>query len=456
MANFLGTFVSFVIVFFIVTFVHEFGHFFMAKLFGIRVEVFSFGIGPRLFGIKNGVFSFFRLKDETLGTDYRLSPIPLICYVKLHGEGMFEPERPVAPDDMMAKTRGQRLLVMAMGPVMNIVLAVVLVAVINGVGVPVPVYLDEKPVIGWIDKDSPAAHVGLRTGDEILRINERAVNSWSDVEIAVGSRPDKTIRLAILRGGSPAEVEVQTESVGGYSFGYAGFRARTLTQVQMVLPNSPAEKAGLLPDDVILAVDGEPLYFYQFIQVVERSAEKELEFTVRRRGETIIVPVTPRREGNVGKIGIRQSAESVLKKYGVVKAVGQSVKENTRNVFLIVRFIRDLFTGEASTRQLGGPQEIANLSYIALRMGWLAMISWIAFLSLQLGVINLFLPIPIVDGPQIVVLVLESIFRRDVSLKFRTIYTYIGYVLIFALMIFVILNDFVKRLPHGWGSLLPF
>jgi regulator of sigma E protease len=443
MATFFGTALAFLIVFGILVFVHEFGHFFMAKLVGIRVEVFSFGYGKRLFGFKKG------------DTDYRISLIPMGGYVKLLGEGMFERGREIAPDDMMAKTRGQRLLVMAMGSIMNIVLAVVLVAVINGVGVPVPVYLDEKPVIGWIDKDSPAAQAGLRIGDEILRINERAVKTWSDVEIAVGSRPDKTIRLEILRDGAPAAAEVRTESVGGYSFGYAGFRARTLTQVRTTLPGSPAEKAGLKEGDVILAVDDEPVYFYQFIQVVERSPGKELRFSVRRGGQTVILPVTPRREGNVGKIGISQSAESVLKKFGAVKAVDQSVKENLKNSLLIVQFLKDLFTGQASTKQLGGPLEIANLSYATMRMGLLAFISWIAVISLQLGILNL-VPVPVFDGGQIFVLLVESVFRRDLGPKARTVWMQIGFVIFIALIVFVILNDIVKRLPHGWGSVLPF
>jgi len=443
MATIFGTLLAFIIVFGILVFVHEFGHFFMAKLVGIRVEVFSFGYGKRLFGFKKGE------------TDYRVSLIPMGGYVKLLGEGMFEPNRALEPDDIMAKPRWQRLLVMAMGSVMNIILAVVLVAVINGVGVPTPIYQDEKPVIGWIDKDSPAASAGLRIGDEIVRINGRPVKTWSDVELAVGSRPDKKIRLDILRDGQAASVELQTESVTRYSFGYAGFRARALTQVQMVRANSPAEKAGLKPGDVIQAVDGQPVYFYQFIQVLERSAGKELQFSVERGGRTLTIPVTPRREGNVGKIGIGQIAQSVLKKYGFLEAVSHSVRENLKNTFLVVQFLRDLFTGEASTKQLGGPLKIASYSYDAFRMGWLAMISWIAIISLQLGILNL-VPIPVFDGGQIFVLLIESVFRRDLSPKARTIWMQIGFVIFVVLIAFVLLNDIVNQLPHGWGSLLPF
>jgi regulator of sigma E protease len=443
MATTLGTLLAFVIVFGILVFVHEFGHFFMAKLVGIRVETFSFGYGKRLFGFKKGE------------TDYRVSLIPMGGYVKLLGEGMFESGREVAPDDMMARNRGQRLLVMAMGSIMNIVLAVVLVAVINGIGVPTAVYQDEKPVIGWIDKDSPAAHADLRIGDEIVSINGREVKTWGDVEIAVGSRPDKLIRLDVLRDGATVPVELRTESITRYSFGYAGFHAKILTQVQMVMADSPAEKAGLRPGDVILAIDGQPVFYYQLNQVLERSVGKELRLTVDRGGETVTLEVTPRREGNVGKIGIAQIPKSTIKKYGLFAAVGQSVLENVHNASLIVRFLRDLFTGEASVKQIGGPLEIANFSYAALRMGFVALMSWIAIISLQLGILNL-LPIPVFDGGQIFVLLIETAVRRDLGPRARNIWMQIGFVIFVFLIAFVILNDIVKRLPHGWGSLVPF
>ena len=168
MTDFLGTLLAFTIVFGILVFVHEFGHFFTAKLVGVRVEVFSFGYGKRLFGVKRGE------------TDYRISIFPMGGYVKLLGEGMFEKDRPVAPDDLMAKTRGQRLLIMAMGSIMNIVLAVLIVAFMNIVGTSTPEYLDARPVIGWIESGSPAERAGLRVDDEILRIAGRPVRTWSE------------------------------------------------------------------------------------------------------------------------------------------------------------------------------------------------------------------------------------------------------------------------------------
>ena len=443
MANIFGTILAFTIVFGILVFVHEFGHFFTAKLVGVRVEVFSFGYGKRLFGVKRG------------DTDYRISLIPMGGYVKLLGEGMFEKDRPVAPDDMMAKTRFERFLIMAMGSVMNLVLAVVIVAFMNGVGISVPEYQDEKPVIGWIEAGSPAEKAGLRVDDEILRIGGREVKTWSDVELAVGSKPDRLVRLEIRRDGGVLPVDLQTESVTRYQMGYAGFRGKILTQIQMVLPNSPAEKAGLKPGDVILAVEGKTVYFYQFIQVLEKNPDKELQFSLERAGRVMSLPVTPRLEGSVGKIGISQVPKSILKRYGFFAAIGQSFKENLRNVFLVIRFIKDLFTGEASTRQLGGPLEIANFSYAAFRMGWMALLGWIAIISLQLGVLNLF-PIPVFDGGQIFVLVVEGIVRRDLGPKARQVWMQIGFVIFVALIVFVVLNDIAKRLPNGWSSLVPF
>ncbi len=204
MANILGTILAFTIVFGILVFVHEFGHFFMAKLVGVRVEVFSFGYGKRLFGFKKGE------------TDYRISLVPMGGYVKMLGEGMFEKDRPVAPDDLMAKTRLQRLLIMAMGSIMNVLLALVIVAFMNVVGTTVAEWFDEKPVIGWIEGGSPAEKAGLRIDDEIVRIAGQEVATWSDVQMAIGAKPDRLVPIEVRRGGEVLPVDLQTESVTRY------------------------------------------------------------------------------------------------------------------------------------------------------------------------------------------------------------------------------------------------
>jgi regulator of sigma E protease len=445
MGTFFGTIVAFLIVFGVLVFIHEFGHFFTAKLVKIRVETFSFGYGKRLFGIK---------RKET---DYRISLIPMGGYVKFLGEGELgmEGKGSFPPDHFMAKKRWERFLVMAMGSVMNILLAVLIFTVINMVGVTVPTYQDEKPVIGYIEPGSPAEKSDLKIGDEILTVDGEKVRNWGDVELAVGTKPDRVIAVEIQRDGAVRSYQLKTEKITRYALGYAGFTGKILTQVRMVKPSSPAERAGLKQGDIILAIDGEPIYFYQFVDVIGKNSGRELEFLVDRKGNEVTLRITPRLEGKVGRIGISPDAESVPKQYALFAAFGQSLKENARNAFLIVRFVKDLIVGRASTQQLGGPLDIASFSYVALQMGFLSLLSWIGLISLQLGVINLF-PIPVFDGGQIFVLALEGLFRRDFSAKVRQVWMQIGFVIFVFLIVFVILNDIVKRMPNGWQSLVPW
>jgi regulator of sigma E protease len=443
MGSLLGTILSFIIVFGILVFVHEFGHFFMAKLVGIRVDVFSFGYGKRLFGFKKG------------DTDYRVSLIPMGGYVKFPGEDVYENNREVGPGDFMAAKRWQRLLTIVMGPIMNILLAIVLVAAINMVGAPILVYQSQAPVIGWVEPDSPAEKAKLLIDDEILSIDGQKTAAWSDVELAVGTKPKRIIKIEVKRGEEIFVVDLLTKGITIHEMGYAGFFGKILTEVRMVVPGGPAEKAGLEPDDVILEVNGKPVYYYQFLEKIQSSANVELNFRIRRGEEILDLPVTPRLKGDVGEIAIAQGIESREESLAFFTAIKKSIEDNKRLTFLVINFIKDLVTGEATARQLGGPIEIANLSYTAMRMGLLALMSWIALISLQLGIINLF-PIPVLDGGQILVISLEGIFRRDFSPKVKQVVMQIGFAMFIVLIVFVILNDVVKRLPNGWNSLIPF
>ncbi len=441
MGTILGTIFAFVIVFGILVFVHEFGHFFMAKLMKVRVEVFSWGYGKRLFGFKKGE------------TDYRISLIPMGGYVRFSGEEAFDKKEELAPHDFMAKKRWQRFLVLVMGSIMNIFLAVVLVFIISMVGVNIPEHLEQKPVIGWIELGSPAERANLKIGDEILSINNKKTKTWIDVQLAVGIKPKRLINLEIKRGDEVFKVQLMTESRTRLEMGYAGFFARILTQAIVVLPHSPADKAGFKAGDVILAINGEPIYYHQFREIMEKNPGNELEFLVDREGRTITLNGAPRLEGKVGKIGIQPGMKSEVRKYGLFSAAARSIKENTKLAFFLINFVKDLIIGEASARQIGGPIEIANISYVFFRLGFLAMMGLIAFISLQLGIINLF-PVPVLDGGQILVLGLEGLFRRDFSLKIKQIVMQIGFVILIFLIVFVILNDVARRLPNGWESFL--
>jgi len=447
MGPIIGTIAAFIIVFGVLVFAHEFGHFFTAKLVGIKVTVFSFGYGKRLFGVKKG------------DTDYRVSLIPMGGYVKFAGEeamveGLSKPQE-LKPGDFLSAKRWQRFLVILMGPVMNIVLAVAVMSFINMAGVSVPVYQDQAPVIGWIEPGSPAEEAGLKPDDKILKINNKETDTWQDVDLAVGSKPEKTINISFLRGSEVLDVALKTESRTRYNMGYAGFFGKVLTQVQMVAPGSPAEKEGLKPGDVILAIEQEPVFYYQFTDVIEKNAGKELTFLIRRNGEEKQLNITPVAEGGRGKIGVRLTLESSIEQYGFFASISESFRYNIELMSMVFNFLKELVTGETPASQVGGPIEIANISYMALRGGFLSLLGWIAFISLQLGIINLF-PIPVLDGGQILVLVLEGIFRREFSPKVKQIIMQIGFAMFIVIIVFVILNDVVKRLPNGWESLLPW
>ena len=447
MGPIIGTIVAFIIVFGILVFAHEFGHFFTAKLVGIRVTVFSFGYGKRLFGIKKG------------DTDYRVSLIPMGGYVKFAGEegmveGLSQPQE-LKPGDFLSAKRWQRFLVILMGPVMNIILAIAVMSLINMVGVSVPVYQDQAPVIGWIVPGSPAEEAGLKPDDKILRINNKETEAWKDVELAVGTKPEKTIEIDFLRGNEVLDVDLKTESRTRYNMGYAGFFGKVLTQVQWVVPGSPAEKEGIKPGDVILAIEQEPVFYYQFTDVIAKNAGKELDFLIRRNGETKQLSITPAEEGGQGKIGVSLTLESSIEQYGFFASIAESFRYNSELISLVFNFLKELVTGETPASQVGGPIEIANFSYAALRGGFLSLLSFIAFISLQLGVINLF-PIPVLDGGQILVLALEGLFRKEFSPKVKQVIMQIGFAMFVVIIVFVILNDVVKRLPNGWESLLPW
>lgn len=443
MSTLFGSIVAFIIVFGILVFVHELGHFFMAKLVKIRVEVFSWGYGKRLFGFKKG------------DTDYRISLLPLGGYVKFSGEDVFEQKRDPDPHDFMAKKRWERFLVMVMGSVMNILLAVAFVAIISMLGVSEAKYSAQKPVIGWIEADSPAERADLKPGDDILAINGRRTKTWNDVEIAVGTKPDRLITLEVQRGDETVTAELMTESKKrmDLDMGYAGFFPNIFTQVVVVEPGSPADKAGLKAGDVIKKISGQTVYHHQFAEVIEKSPGEKLEFSIEREGEPLTLYITPRLEGKVGMIGIQSYMEYETKNYGFFAAIGRSVKENIKLAFVLFNYIRDLMIGEASVKGVGGPILIAKYSYAFLRAGFISTLSFIAFVSLQLGVINLF-PIPVFDGGQILVLGLEGAFRRDFSPKVKQVVMMIGFAIFVFLLGFLILNDVARNLPNGWESYL--
>jgi regulator of sigma E protease len=434
---------TFLFVLGLIVLVHEFGHYIAARLMKIRVEVFSFGFGKRLFGKKVG------------DTDFRLSLFPLGGYVRMAGEEEFDPEHPKA-DEFMAKNRAQKIFTLLLGPFMNIVLALVLIFIVNLGGVEMDAYKLEKPVIGYVEQGSPAAKAGLRPGDTLLSINGRETPNWKEVEITVGTNPKESLKIDFSRQGQPLAATLEVISSSRYEIGYAGFYWQLPAEIGQVMKNYPAWKAGLRPKDVIVAVDDRPVgNYFELADIVRQSAGKRLRLAYRRGDRVQESQVTPVDENGRGLIGFNVRIATTKVKYGVFAALKNSVQESVRLTFLTINAFKKIIQRKISVRSFSGPIEIARVSQQALISGFANFFMLIAFISLQLGIVNLF-PIPGLDGGHLLIFTIEAIIRRDLNQKLKNALIYAGFAFLIALMGFVILNDIAKTLPNGWKSLLPF
>lgn len=436
-------FLTFLVVLGIIVLVHEFGHYLAARLMKIRVEVFSFGFGRRLFGRRIG------------DTDFRVSLVPVGGYVRMAGEEDYDPAH-AAPDQFMAKNRAQKIFTLLMGPLMNLVLALLLIAGVNMAGVEIDAYKLEPPLIGWVEQGSPAEQAGLRPGDLLLAINGRAVPTWKEAEITIGTNPKEVLRVDFRRGDEPRRTELKVAASSRYEIGFAGFYWPLPAVIDQVAPGYPAARAGLRPGDRIVAVDGRPVATYFELAGITRAAPgRELLLGIERNGQEFTALVTPRDENGVGLIGFNVRIASTEVRYGFFAALGNSVQEAAQLVRLTISAFRKIAQRKLSVKSFSGPIEIARVSQQALASGFSSFFMLIAFISLQLGIVNLF-PIPGLDGGHLLIFIVESVIRRDLNAKLKNALIYAGFAFLLALMGFVLLNDIAKTLPRGWGSLLPF
>jgi regulator of sigma E protease len=441
--NILYQFLTFLVVLGIIVLVHELGHYIAARLMKIRVEVFSFGMGKRLFGKKIG------------DTDFRVSLFPVGGYVRMAGEEDYDPAHS-APDQFMAKNRAQKIFTLVMGPLMNLVLALLLIVAVNMGGVDVDTYKLEKPVIGYVEKDSPAAKAGLLPGDLLLAINGKNTPDWKEVEITVGTSPKENLRIDFQRGGAARTTELKVATSSRYEIGYAGFYWQLPAVIGEIVPNYPAARAGLKPGDRITAVDGLPVAsYFDLADLIHASAGKPMEIAYQRDGQALAARLTPVEENGVGVIGFTVSIATTKIRYGLGAAVANSFQEAGRLTFLTFNAFKKLIQRKISVKSFSGPIEIARVSQQALASGFSNFFMLIAFISLQLGIVNLF-PIPGLDGGLLLIFGIEAAIRRDLNQKLKNILLYAGFAFLISLMVFIVLNDIAKTLPRGWQSLLPF
>jgi regulator of sigma E protease len=421
--------------------VHEWGHFAAAKAFGVRVEIFSIGFGPRIWGRKRGE------------TDYRVSALPLGGYVKMAGDNPAE-ERTNDPAEFLAKPRWQRAIIILAGPVMNVVMAVALMAILLMSGVARPAYEDEPAVIGGVVEGSPAAEAGIQPGDRIVKIGGVRNPTWSQalLELQLSAVTGK-VQLAVERAGQKIPVTIPLKVLESLSSGFEaiGFPNVPVT-IDRLAAGLPAEKAGLKPGDVILAINGQPMnHQIEARDQVQKSKGAALNVRVRRGGEELTLQMSPvlRDPANPDagwQIGAYFGEATALRSYGPIEAVQRSVWFNLRVTTQILNVVVQLFRGGVSIKQLAGPVGIVRESSAAIQLGASAFLLQMTIISLNLGVLNL-LPIPILDGGHIVLLAIEGTIRRDLSLRLKERFVQVGLVFLLVVFAIVMYNDILKALP---------
>jgi regulator of sigma E protease len=449
MVSTMNTVLLFAIVLGGLIFFHELGHFLVARLFGVGVEKFSLGFGPRILG-------------KTIGrTDYRLSLIPLGGYVKMVGD---EPDSELAPEDIPFSFTHQHVLkrglIVAAGPLFNALLAVIIfVSILYFIGIS-----SIRPVIRNIDSGSPAEQAGIRINDLILEIDQKPIVSWRDIIDILDRNEGGPLEFLIKRDGETLPIrvvpqkafykDVYGDEVAYSDIGISGM-AEPLAVIGAVSKNLPAFEAGLKKGDKIMAIDDRPIQYWREIQeIVTGSKGKALTFDILRGEERLKFTITPElvKDRNLAgissknyRIGIARpevipEADKITLKQGLIASFQQSFKIIGNVTLTFFDFLKKVFQGKVSRELVGGPIRIAQMAQQSAQMGLVELLSFVASISLQLAILNL-LPIPVLDGGHLLFFSIEAVLRRPVNKRMRETAQQVGLFILLLLMIFVVYND---------------
>jgi regulator of sigma E protease len=430
------TVLAFLFVLGVLIFVHELGHFLVARFYGVRVITFSLGFGPKLIKVRRGP------------TEYCISLIPLGGYVKLAGETV-QDQRSGEPDEFLSKSKWVRFQVYLAGPLMNLGLALVVVAVVLSLGADVPLYQSSPPVIGTVSAGSAGEASGLKPGDRVMSVDGKKVDTWDALAMEYLPKANQELELGVLRDGQIQTIHITPRAAGKYEIGDIGIGPVWRPQFTQVNPGGPADRAGIKRGDVVVGLDGtRAVPRDQIIERIRSSPGQPIKLTIEREGEEQEVTVVPESEAGIGMVRVLLSYFEVKRvDPGPIEALKLSAKQNWDNTVLIGKTLVGLVTRETPVRQLMGPIAIAELSGSAAELGIIELLNLMAMISLNLGLLNL-MPVPVLDGGQIAIIAWEGLIRRDLSTRAKERILLAGAALIVLLMVTVIYND-ISRLMRN-------
>ena len=437
----------------IMVLVHEFGHFALAKLCGVRVEAFALGFGTRLFGVVHN------------GTDYRVNLLPLGGYVKMAGETVgnertSSPQQAeLDPGDFNAHPRWQRVLIALAGPVANFILAFLLLAAVAHYHHEVDQYLTGAAVLDYVPASSPAARAGLSAGDTVLDFNGKSNPNWLTIEEESALHMGATLPVTLQHNGATTSHNLLIDTgdhsgeFGPGSMERIGLLPRQQAQpitVQAVEPDTPAASAGLQPGDRIERIDAlQPHSIPTLLAYLQDRNGAPATLQIARGAQQLTVPIVPRKlAGNTGEAQYRLGFRPVPTPVDVVKlplgqAMRQSVKDNVENSTLILRVFKGMFTRQVAMKSVSGPVGMAQMIDVAAHEGYWSLLQLMSLISINLGILNL-MPFPVLDGGMILFLAIEALMRRDVNQTIKERVYQVAFVCLIVFMAFVMFNDITK------------
>jgi regulator of sigma E protease len=449
--EFLNTTLYFLITIGVLVFVHELGHFLAAISCGMRADVFALGMGNRVFGWNRVTgFTFGKLKEEIDlqgNTDYRVAAFPIGGYVKIAGmvdeslDDNIEGTEP-QPWEYRAKPIWQRMIVISAGVIMNILLAI---GIFWGISYMQGDSLMQTTEIGMIVRDSPAAAAGLQSGDKIVSINGKAIDHWEAIQTTIYfDMIGKDIDLVIERDGAQQPINIPREKIPDVSETTFGIIPNfTVAVINDVLAGKPADNAGLQSDDIILAINGEPVFNQdQVIRVISANPERTVSMELKRGEEIRNISVTPASDGRIGiTVSARYTGPVTIVQYGLLESFPRGVRQTVNATTLFGHSIWQLIVGKAEfTKSVGGPVKIAQIATRSAEIGFLSFLAFMALLSISLAVMNI-LPFPALDGGHLILLIYELIAKKPLPHRIQIRIQQVGMVILLSFMVFVLYND---------------